>query len=79
MVLPKVDTNYVWRNENELYRVRWDDVSSIVGGLDPEPDMCPPRYRVDGPPTDSQFAALRDAGEVSQFRCAPPARTRSSG
>ena len=63
-LLPKTDSIGVWRNENELYRVAWDDVARIVGGLAPEPGLWPPRYRVDGPPTDAQLAALREAGEV---------------
>jgi hypothetical protein len=63
-MLPKADTIAVWRNADECARVAWDDVARIVGGLEPEPDLWPPRYRVAGPPTDAQYAALRDAGEL---------------
>ena len=39
-------------------------VERLLRPAEPEPDLWPPRYRVAGPPTDAQYAALRDAGEV---------------
>jgi len=63
-LLPRAD--YLWlycTTARQIVSVAWDVAMDVLGGLSPEPDLLPERYRVGSFPTDTQMAQLRVRAE----------------
>lgn len=57
-LIPETDRVMFFRSQDENWLVAWDDVRAHVGHLMTPTDFYPPRYRVEGFPTDEQLAAM---------------------
>lgn len=59
-LLPRAD--YLWfycTTARQIVSVAWDAAMDVLGGLSPEPDLLPERYRVGSFPNDTQMTQLR--------------------
>jgi len=57
-LIPEADRVMFFRSQDENWLVAWDDVRTHVGHLMMPTDFYPPRYRVEGFPTEEQLAAM---------------------